>query len=108
MKKVIIGVFISALVIIGLAFTATYEAKKSTAEVEQMQGLYVFIDSKPVMEYEYLGTVKRNTGGFGGAQYSSVRDGLIKRVKEDYPKADGIILILKAGGTDRADAIKFK
>ena len=109
MKKIILGSLIGIGLMTAVAFTvANYEVKKSTAEAEQLQGIYIFTDSKPVKEYEYLGTVKRNTLGFGGAQYTDVRDGLIKRCKEDYPSADGLLLILKAGSADRADAIKFK
>ena len=55
MKKTTIA-FAAGLVISGLlAFTAvaTYEAKISTAEVEQLQGVYIFTDCKPVKEYEY-------------------------------------------------------
>lgn len=82
--------------------------EKDLARVEQLQGIYIFSDCKPVAKYKYLGTIKRNTGGFGGSQYADVRDGLIKQIKKEYPEADGIILILKSGGTDRADAIKFE
>lgn len=83
--------------------------KKNAAVVEQVQGIYVFTDCKPVKEFEYLGTVKA-TGAFSvrSPQYESVRDILIKRLKKEYPQADGIILKLKDGDTDSADAIKFK
>ncbi len=92
------------------AFTIhSIDLKKSTAEVEQLQGLYIFTDSKPLMEYEYLGTVSnKGSLGLGDTQYSGVRDKLISRCKKDYPQADGIIFTFKSGGTDRADAIRFK
>jgi hypothetical protein len=60
------------------------------------------------MEYEYLGTVKSNTGGFGNPQYEGVRNRLLKNIKKDYPQADGAILYLNYGQSDKADAIKFK
>ncbi len=85
-----------------------YDVKKGTAEVDQYQGVYVFTDSKPVSEYEYLGTVKLTFRIGNSGQYQSVRDVMIKKAKKDYPEADGIIMIFKDGGTDRADAIKFK
>lgn len=83
--------------------------KKNVATVEQVQGIYVFMDAKPVKEFEYLGTVQA-TGAFSvrSPQYESVRDILIKRIKKEYPQADGIILKLKDGDTDKADAIKIK
>ena len=103
--------FIFAILILALlaSFTniVTYEAKKSTADVEQFQGLYVFTNSKPVMEYDYLGTVK-STGMFQDANYVSVRDRLVKRAKKDFPTADGIILDLKRNAADQASVIKFK
>lgn len=58
--------------------------------------------------HEYLGTVKRNTGGFGDGIYSGVRDGLIKKAKSEFPNGDAIILQLKSGSADKADVIKFK
>lgn len=67
-----------------------YELKSSTAEVNQLQGLYIFTDSKPVKEYDYLGTEKLLMTA--SAQYSNVRDGLVKKVKKAYPQADGVIL----------------
>ena len=109
-------IFLSILT--GLAFAGIlsftqrptiYDARQNTAEVEQIQGLYVFVDSKPVLEYDYLGTIN-GTGGRASLnpQYTVVRDILLKRAKKDYPTADGIILHLNAGGRDRCDVIKFK
>jgi hypothetical protein len=82
MKKIIIGCLIG----IGLTSLvalkgANYEPKKATGEVEQMQGLYIFTDSKPVLDYEYLGTVKVTFAL--DAQYQGVRDKLIKKAKTD-------------------------
>jgi len=107
MKKLILGSIIGIILSTTVAFTlANYEPKKSTGEVEQMQGLYIFTDSKPVLEYEYLGTVKASMGM--DSQYQGVRDKLVKKAKKDYPDADGLIMQFKSGGTDKCDAIKFK
>ena len=102
-------VIIIALSLIGLvAFKmASYDTKKSTAEVEQYQGLYIFVDGKPVTEYEYMGSVK-TTFSLGDSQYSGIRDKLIKRTKDKYPNADGIIITFSSSSSDVADAIKFK
>ncbi|MCA4899518.1 MAG: hypothetical protein ACK514_10920 [Bacteroidota bacterium] len=107
MKKVCIGLIIGLTTSFLLSMTTIQETKKSHAEVDQYQGIYVFTDSKPLKEYEYLGTVKL-TLGLGSGQYQNVRNVLIKRAKKDYPQADGLIMNFKDGGTDRADAIKFK
>lgn len=110
MNKGIIGFAIgtATCMLFGFTIITTYEANNSTAEVEQMQGLYIFSDSKPVKEYEYLGSVKSNTGGFGSPQYTGVRDRLIKNAKKKYPNGEGLILNLKTGSADLADVIKFK
>jgi hypothetical protein len=110
MNKICLGV------LIGLALTLlkasgvkpASDVKNSTAEVNQIEGLLIFTDSKPIREYEYLGTVKSNTGGFGNPQYEGVRGRLIKKAKADYPKADGVIMYLNYGQADKADAIRFK
>jgi len=90
-----------------VSFTANYEPRNSTAEVEQVQGCYIFIDSRPVKEYKYLGTCKYTIAWVGSGQYQDVRNRLIKRIKKEYPEADGIIFHFHDGGEDRADAIKF-
>ena len=107
MKKIILGSLEGMTLTTLVAFTvANYEPKKATGEVEQMQGLYIFTDSKPVLEYEYLGTVKATFGM--DSQYSGVRDKLIKKSKKAFPTADGLIMQFKSGGTDKCDAIRFK
>lgn len=82
--------------------------KKSHAEAEQYQGIYIFTDSRPVLEANYLGTVKVSVGLTSSGQYTSVRDLLIKKAKKEYPAAEAIILNFKDGGTDRADVVSFK
>jgi hypothetical protein len=107
MKKLILGSLIGIGLTTVVAFTvANYEVKKSTGDVEQMQGLYIFTDSKPAMEYEYLGTVKSSFGM--DSQYQGVRDKLIGKAKKDFPTADALIMQFKSGGTDKCDAVKFK
>lgn len=107
MKKLIFGI------IIGILFTALisagiseYVVNKKTAEVTSIQNLKIFTDCEPVMEYEYLGTVKGSMTVTG--QYEPVRNVLIKKAKKEYPQAEGIILHLVNGGIDKADVIKFK
>jgi hypothetical protein len=102
MKKIIFGL------LLGVSFTAlvgagieAYTVSKSTANVETMQGVRVFTDSKPVMEYEYLGTVKMTIALSG--KYSEVRDFLIKTAKKKYPQCEAIII-----NRGSADVVKFK
>lgn len=108
MRKIISGTLLGVSLSALFAFTVmNYDPKKSTGEVDQFQGLFIFVDSKPVMEYEYLGTVKSSVS-FGDSQYTGVRDRIIKKAKNDFPQADAIIITFKSGGSDKADAIKFK
>jgi hypothetical protein len=110
MKKTSLGILIGLALTFLIAFTSdkTQEVKKSTAEVDQVQGLYIFTDSKPLYEYEYLGSVKNGVRIVGSSQYQPVRDGLIKKIKKEYPQADGAIFHFVNGAADKADAIKFK
>lgn len=80
--------------------------KKNTAEVEFIQGFYVFTDSKPSKEFTYLGTVKGSASL--SSQYEPVRNRLLKKGREEFKDGDGIIIHLVNGGWDKADVIKFK
>lgn len=106
MKKIKTTLLIVATITF-MSFTAVYIIKPNTAEVSQIEGLYVFTDSKPVAEYEYLGTVKNNLS-LRGSQYTSIRNKLISKAKKEYPNADAVIMSFSAGGTDKADVVKFK
>ena len=90
MKKSLIA-FIFGLTISGLvAFTvANYETKKNTAEVDQIQGLYIFAKCKPVKEYEYLGTVKGPL--VGSHEFDNLVELMVKNTKKDFPSANALI-----------------
>ena len=98
---------IVCLTIFGFSFI-NYEPKYSTAEVEQIEGIYIFTDCKPINEYIYMGTVKGPSVSAGSSQYTNVRDNLIRRAKKEYPTAQGLIFTFVTGGIDKCDAIKFK
>ena len=109
MKKVIYGSLIGICLTLLVACTvANYEPKKATGEVEQIEGLYIFTDSKPVLKYEQLGQVKISYSI--EKQYQDARYDLIKKVKNDFPTAEGLIMLIESADTAsyRANAIKFK
>lgn len=83
------------------------EKNKNKAKVEQYQGVYIFVENKPVTETNYVGTVKRS-GGFGSNQYTAIRDALIKKAKKDLKDIELIIIKFVEGGADMADGLKFK
>jgi hypothetical protein len=89
--------------------TLVYETSHKTADVNLYQGITVFTDCNPVMAYDNLGDVTvKSTGGFGDDTYNGKRDGAIKKLKKDFPNADGIILSFGTNGRVNAIAIKFK
>jgi len=78
---------------------------KATATVLRMSGLYVFIQSQPVAEYEVLGTIEK--GGFvmtGKAK--EMAEIMLRRANKQYPNADGIIF--DDLGMYKVTVIKFK
>jgi hypothetical protein len=108
MKHQIITILAAAILLAAATnIPADYTPGPATAEVERYRGFYIFVDSKPVLEYEYLGTEKATGLGFGDTQYTGVRDRLIKKAQKTYPEADALILNFKSGGWDTFDAIKF-
>lgn len=88
------------------AFNQETEFKNEMASVNQIEGLYVFTDSEPLAETEYLGTVK-NIISLGSPQYTNIRDKLVRKAKKDFPDCDAVILRFTTGGSDKADAVKF-
>ncbi len=104
MKNIIITCTIVFFGLCLLAFTVTNDVKNSTAEVDQIQGLYAFIHSKPVNEYEYLGSIAPKLVPSKNA--SSIINHMIKKGKEKYPNADGIVFTDDA--LAKVDLIKFK
>ncbi len=107
MKKVIL-VILCALTLNVFA-QAPAPVEKTLAKVDNIEGMLIFVNSTPVAEYQYLGTVKfANTFSLKESQYTHQRDVLIKRAKEKYPEANGLIFHFVVGSPDTAEAIKFK
>ena len=95
------------IIIASSIFLSAYKiisTNNSSANVEQQQGLYLFMFSKPTSEYEYLGSVKKSIAWTG--QPTEMLNSMIKKIKRDFPLADGVIFT--SADMDKADAIKFK
>lgn len=86
--------------------SSLYDIKPNTAETEQINGLYIFKDCKPVKEYEVLGTVKLKFI-MNSSVYSDARDYLILEAKEKYTSGQGLIFENNRE-TKTAQVIKFK
>ncbi|MBI4930216.1 MAG: hypothetical protein HY841_05600 [Bacteroidetes bacterium] len=99
-------IFIATLTV-GLFLTAFkfVADTKSSATVDQKEGIYIFMFSKPTAEYQFLGTVKK-TGLVWSGKPAEMFNILLRRCKKDYPQADG--LIFSDVDMDHADCVKFK
>jgi len=107
MKKLYLGILVGTCLTFILSFTVSrYEPNHSTAEVQKIDGFYVFTDSRPVMPYDSLGLV--DLGFVSGTKYENIRTNLFRRARKKYPNADGIIMNLKRRGVDNGQVIKFK
>lgn len=82
------------------------ETRKDIAVVNKIEGYYIFVESKPMADYEYLGTVESKFART--PQFIDVRNALIKKAKEQYPRADGLLMTFVTGSKDKAEVIKFK
>lgn len=91
-----------------LAFShrsSAYDPRKSTAEVEQYQGVYVFSDCKPVCEYDYIGKV--NAFWVMKNDYETIRDEIVRLVKKKHKEANAVIIHF-SNDSFSGDAIKIK
>jgi hypothetical protein len=104
MKKILMLLIVTAL----LSVQSNAQTKTS-ATVNVYQGVAIFTDCNPVMSYDILGDLKiGSSGGFGNDSYNSQREAAIKKLKKEYPTADGILISFKENGACMATAIKFK
>ena len=88
--KLKLVIMVAVLLLSFSAFKPLYELNKATAEVSQEEGLYVFYRSKPVSDYEYLGTYK--IGLIWDDKPSLLFAKLVRKVKKEYPQAQAIII----------------
>lgn len=97
------------LLIVALGAMSFQAMKQNLAEVNRVQGYYIYIDCRPAVEFDYLGEVARGGAfSFKSPQYNDVRNALIDKARKQFPHADGLIFTFVTGGADRCEAIKFK
>ena len=95
--------------ILGIVIIALFSFRNFSdhrlCQANQQQGYYIYMQSVPVSDYTVLGTVKK-TGVVWTGQPTEMFNILLRKVKKDYPNADGIIF----DGIDmeHATCIKFK
>jgi hypothetical protein len=107
MKKYLLGFLFGISLAVLLAFkSSNFEPSPATAEVNKVEGYYIFTDSKPVMPYDSIGAFE--IGFILDIQYESIRSNFIKKAKNKFPNADGLILNLNKKGLDKCVVIKMK
>jgi len=76
----------------------------SFANVDKIEGVNVFVFSKPANQYDVIGSidVKQKWSGEPKEQLKTA----LEKLHKDFPGADGIIFT--GGNMQKADAIKFK
>lgn len=102
MKNILLLLLLCGSLTAGTAQTAG--TNHALAEVNQMQGIHLFFMCKPVTPYTYLGSVKIKIVWSG--RPDEMVDVALKKIKKEYPTADGIIFTTAL--MDQIDAIKFK
>lgn len=105
MKKLVITAALTAFFYAGYAQTTEpKQTRSSEALVNQEDGYYIFMFSRPQKQYEVLGTIEKS-GLVWSGKPREMMNIILRRVKKNYPKADGIIF--KGVAMDEAEAIKF-
>lgn len=104
------------LLIISISIFNSNFAQSNIGIVKKIQGLYIFTDNEPMADYSVFGEISISVAEAQSdidiksslGHYQAVRDFLIKKTRMSNSFADGIILSLIDGGTDKAIIIKFK
>lgn len=86
-KKITIGIL--ALGLVALSFKMATD--KTTATVEQINGISVFAFAKPTSKYDILGTIKIK-GIVKSERGGHMTKLMAEKAKAEYPSADGIIV----------------
>ena len=106
MKKGISIIVVIVTILVALLYFQFNYTKKTNelGNANQIEGLTVFTDNNPILEYEFLGTVKVDTSKLQDAEYDHIRDQLIIKAKTQFANAQGIIITPK---DKKAVVVKF-
>ena len=105
-KGISILVVIVTILVALLYFQFNYtKITNELGNANQIEGLTVFTDNNPILEYELLGKVKVDTSKLQDAEYDHIRDQLIIKAKTQFANAQGIIITPK---DKKAVVIRFK
>jgi hypothetical protein len=99
---------LTLIVLVSLLAFSSEETGNDIAKVSNTSNMYIFVDSKPVNDYQIIGVVKARVA-VSGVGYSDIKEKLVDSAKKMYPSAEGLILRLGSSGSlSYADVIIFK
>ncbi len=98
-KKITIGIL--ALGLLAMSFRMAVD--KQNATVQSVDGVQIFIFSKPTAKYDVSGNIKEAT--FTSSDNEKRIKNLVERAKEKYPSVEGLII---TNTLKNAEAIRFK
>lgn len=103
MKKIVLLLIVAAVV-----FSFKTKSNNSLAEVNQIGGYYIFAQSKPVADFEHLGTIKGPL--MGEHDFDNLVQIFIKKAKKKYPNGNAIVFDgpIKQTHNTSVSIIKFK
>lgn len=93
-----------AIVAVFSLFAFTVAQTKSLANVDQQEGVFLFIHSKPAGDYKFLGKVNMPEIVWNGKSKEMINIA-IRRAKKQFPDADGIIF--QSEDLAKVDAVKL-
>lgn len=106
MKKHLTSFLLGLSLTMLLAFkVANFATNASTAVVNKIDGFYIFTDCKPVMPYDSIATLE--IGFLTDTQYGSMRKSFIKKAKNKFSNANGLIMKFDKKGVDKCTVIKI-
>jgi len=92
---------------IGFAQPKTLGDDLSLTRVKKAQGVYIFVRSEPVFEYDYLGTIKSSISWYKNDNLTGdCFDKVIQKARKKFNMFDAIIF--SSLSMDKADIIRFK
>jgi len=96
-----------AAVLLAFAAGKSFLPDTRPATVHKIGGLFVFWDCAPADDYETIGHIKIK-GIVETGDYEDMLTRFLKKTKETYPNADGILYDHDQHNRDNVDVIKFK
>lgn len=83
----------------------TSSPNNAQARAYKENGVFIFTDAEPNCKYTVVGRVSSSFAW--NSEYATIKTKLLRKALKDYPQANGVILSLTTGGSDKAVVITF-